>query len=89
MASYSPPSSSAFVCAFYTEAHHFRWWEADHGTTNLDNGILLCSSHRLRVHHDRWDIRVRDNVPCFIPPPHVDPHQRPRPGGRIRLPDAG
>jgi hypothetical protein len=59
------------------------------GATHTDNGILLCSSHRHRVHHDRWDIRVRDNVPYFIPPPHVDPHQRPRPGGRMRLPDAG
>jgi hypothetical protein len=30
--------SSASVCTFYTEAHHFHPWEADHGTTNLDNG---------------------------------------------------
>jgi hypothetical protein len=27
-----------------------------HGTTNLNNGILLCSSRRHWVHHDRWDI---------------------------------
>jgi hypothetical protein len=33
----SARSSSAFVCTFYTEAHQFHWWEADHGTTNLDN----------------------------------------------------
>ncbi|MFF1634397.1 DUF222 domain-containing protein [Leifsonia sp. NPDC058248] len=70
----------------YTEAHHIRWWDADYGPTDLSNGILLCSSHHHWVHQDEWDIHVRDNVPYFIPPPHIDPHQRPRPGGRIRLP---
>jgi hypothetical protein len=69
----------------YTEAHHIHWWDSDHGRTDLNNGILLCSSHHHRVHHDEWDIQVRDNVPYFIPPAHIDPHRRPRPGGRIRL----
>jgi hypothetical protein len=72
----------------YTEAHHIRWWDIDHGPTNLDNGILLCSTHHHRVHHDKWDIQVRDNVPYFTPPAHIDPHQRPRPGGRIKVPNA-
>jgi hypothetical protein len=39
LASYSAPSSSALVCTFYTEAHHFHWWEVGHGTANLNNGI--------------------------------------------------
>jgi hypothetical protein len=69
----------------YTEAHHIRWWDSDHGPTNLANGILLCRSHHHRVHHDEWDIQVRENVPYFIPPAHIDPHRRPRPGGRIRV----
>jgi hypothetical protein len=70
----------------YTEAHHIRWWDSDHhGNTDLTNGILLCSSHHHRVHQDDWDIQVRDNVPYFIPPAHIDPHRRPRPGGRIKL----
>jgi hypothetical protein len=72
----------------YTEAHHIRWWDSDHGATDLNNGILLCSSHHHRVHHDEWEIQVRDNVPYFIPPAHIDPHRRPRPGGRIKLPNA-
>jgi hypothetical protein len=72
----------------YTEAHHIHWWDNDRGNTDLDNGILLCSSHHHRVHHDKWDIQVRDNLPYFIPPKHIDPHRRPRPGGRIRLPHA-
>jgi hypothetical protein len=72
----------------YTEAHHIRWWDSDHGATDLNNGILLCSSHHHRVHHDEWEIQIRDNVPYFIPPAHIDPHRRPRPGGRIRVPNA-
>ncbi|WP_431279987.1 DUF222 domain-containing protein [Leifsonia poae] len=69
----------------YTEAHHIRWWDAHTGPTDLSNGILLCSTHHHRVHDDGWQIHVRDNVPYFTPPPHIDPHQRPRPGGRIRM----
>ncbi|HEV7812467.1 MAG TPA: DUF222 domain-containing protein [Leifsonia sp.] len=72
----------------YTEAHHIRWWDSDHGATDLNNGILLCSSHHHRVHHDEWEIQIRDNVPYFIPPAHIDPHRRPRPGGRTRVPNA-
>ncbi|MEO7017294.1 MAG: DUF222 domain-containing protein, partial [Leifsonia sp.] len=70
----------------YTEAHHIRWWTAHGGTTDLDNGILLCSSHHHRVHADGWNIEIRDHVPWFIPPLHVDPYRRPRRGGRIVYP---
>ncbi|HEV7182900.1 MAG TPA: DUF222 domain-containing protein, partial [Leifsonia sp.] len=66
----------------YTEAHHIRWWTAHYGTTDLNNGILLCSTHHHRIHNDGWQIQVRDQVPWFIPPGHVDPHRRPRRGGR-------
>lgn len=69
----------------YTEAHHIRWWEAHSGRTDLSNGVLLCSSHHHRVHDDGWQIVVRDGRPSFIPPPHIDPMRRPRPGGRITL----
>ncbi|MFF1878880.1 DUF222 domain-containing protein [Leifsonia sp. NPDC058230] len=69
----------------YTEAHHIRWWDADAGPTDLANGILLCSRHHHRIHHDNWDIHVHNNIPYFTPPPHIDPHQQPRPGGRISL----
>ncbi|GAA1439618.1 HNH endonuclease signature motif containing protein [Leifsonia poae] len=71
----------------YTEAHHIRWWNAHGGTTDLDNGVLLCSRHHHRIHDDEWQIEVRDRVPYFIPPPHVDPRRRARRGGRIALPD--
>ena len=70
----------------YTQAHHIRWWHRDTGPTDLSNGILLCSHHHHRVHADGWDIQIRQNVPWFIPPPHIDPTRRPRRGGRLRTP---
>ena len=72
----------------YTQAHHIRWWDRDTGPTDLKNGILLCSHHHHRVHDDGWGIAVRDNVPWFIPPPHLDPSGTPRPGGRLRIPES-
>jgi hypothetical protein len=69
----------------YTETHHIRWWTAHHGQTDLDNGVLLCSSHHHRIHADGWEIRVPDGIPHFVPPAHIDPHRRPRRGGRIRM----
>ena len=71
----------------YTEAHHLRWWTAHHGPTDLDNGILLCSTHHHRIHTDGWDITFTDGIPHFTPPAHIDPHRRPRRGGRTRLPE--
>ena len=64
----------------YTEAHHIRWW-SNGGTTDLANGIPLCSFHHHRVHDDGWEIDMRDHVPYFIPPPWCDPDQVPRRGG--------
>ncbi|MCM3655701.1 HNH endonuclease [Agromyces mediolanus] len=66
----------------HTEAHHIAWWGRDAGTTDLDNGILLCSHHHHRVHDDGWVVRVRDGRSWFIPPAHLDPQQVPRPGNR-------
>lgn len=68
----------------FTEAHHLRWWSRG-GRTDLDNGILLCSFHHHRIHNDRWEIEVRDNVPWFIPPADIDLSRTPRRGGRPRL----
>ncbi|WP_431277721.1 DUF222 domain-containing protein [Leifsonia poae] len=70
----------------YTEGHHVRWWNAHSGATDLENGILLCRSHHHRIHDDGWQIDVRDQVPYFVPPAHVDPYRRPRAGGRVRFP---
>ena len=66
----------------YAEAHHIRWW-SNGGTSDLSNGVMLCSFHHHRVHDDGWEIRVHERTPYFIPPPWVDPDQRPRRGGRV------
>ena len=50
--------------------------------------MLLCESCHHRIHDNDWDIRIdgtgtRAKV-WFIPPPHIDPTQTPRLGGRAR-----
>ncbi|HEY5221897.1 MAG TPA: DUF222 domain-containing protein [Microbacteriaceae bacterium] len=69
----------------YTQAHHIRWWERDTGPTDLINGVLLCPPCHTRMHNDGWIIRVTENGQVwFTPPPHVDPDQTPRLGGKAR-----
>ena len=70
----------------YTEAHHLEWWDKEHGTTDLLNGVLLCSAHHHLVHREGWDIQVINNVPWFIPPASIDITRTPRRGGRIQPP---
>jgi hypothetical protein len=74
----------------YTQAHHIAWWERDTGPTDLANGVLLCPPCHTRMHNDGWMIKIdpRGQV-WFTPPPHVDPNQQPRLGGKARygLPD--
>lgn len=69
----------------YAEAHHIAWWVRDHGRTDLDNGVMLCPPCHTRVHNDGWVIAVKDAEVWFTPPPHVDPAQKPRLGGRARF----
>lgn len=89
-------------CAFcglppgMTEAHHLRWWSADHGKTDLDNGVLLCTSCHHRVHQG-WEIRIthgedhppgvkkRGGTVWFLPPSNIDHQRAPRLGGRKRF----
>jgi len=71
------------------KAHHIRWWGRDTGRTDLDNGVLLCTSCHHRVHDNGWDV-VIDGVGIaakvwFIPPPTVDPARIRRLGGRARF----
>jgi hypothetical protein len=63
----------------WTEAHHIDEWIADLGPTDVDNGILLCRHHHLLLHNAGWKI-TRSGADLFvIPPPSVDPRQRPIP----------
>ncbi|MDQ0893805.1 HNH endonuclease signature motif containing protein [Agromyces ramosus] len=69
----------------YVDAHHIDWWQRDSGGTDLDNGVMLCSFCHHTVHREGWRIRAGRNEVWFIPPPHVDPVQAPRLGGRARF----
>ncbi|MGL5849902.1 MAG: DUF222 domain-containing protein, partial [Phycicoccus sp.] len=44
--------------ASWCEAHHVRWWE-HHGSSDLDNGALLCRRHHTVVHQRRLWATVR------------------------------
>ena len=69
----------------YVEAHHIDWWHRDAGPTDLSNGVLLCSFCHHMIHREGWEIRPGPSEVWFIPPPHVDPAQVPRLGGRARF----
>ena len=47
-------------------------------TTGTENGTLLCSHHHHVIHKEHWTIQIRTGIPWFIPPPHIDPRQKPR-----------
>ncbi|MCT9821619.1 DUF222 domain-containing protein [Microbacterium sp. W1N] len=71
------------------KVHHIRWWKRDAGPTDLRNGILLCDACHHLIHDDGWEIRIDgtgvEARVWFIPPPYLDPLQRPRLGGRRRF----
>ncbi|MEV7134004.1 DUF222 domain-containing protein, partial [Arthrobacter sp. NPDC093128] len=65
------------IPAPWCEAHHITYWSHG-GSTSTDNGTLLCSHHHHLIHKEQWQIQVKTGVPWFIPPPHIDPRQKPR-----------
>jgi hypothetical protein len=68
----------------HCEAHHIRWWERG-GSTDLANGVMLCTRCHHDIHRQGWNILVRAGRVAFIPPPHIDPLQHPRPAGLAAL----
>jgi uncharacterized protein DUF222/HNH endonuclease len=65
--------------ASWCHVHHIRPWKHG-GSTEPDNGVLLCGWHHRLVHHtDTWTVIAdTDGHPTFIPPPWVDPARRSR-----------
>ena len=41
----------------WCHAHHIAWWNRDHGPTDYDNLVLLCSRHHHMVH--QFDLRLQ------------------------------
>ncbi|MFZ5871879.1 MAG: DUF222 domain-containing protein, partial [Actinomycetota bacterium] len=60
----------------WCDAHHVRLWSRG-GRTVLENLVLLCPRHHTLIHCGEWRIEMRDGVPWFVPPRHLDPDQRP------------
>jgi hypothetical protein len=60
-----------------TQIHHVRHW-ADGGATAIENLVLLCDLHHWIVHHEHWQITFIKTIPYVIPPPIIDPLQKPR-----------
>ncbi|MDN3936862.1 DUF222 domain-containing protein [Arthrobacter sp. YD4] len=65
------------IPAPWCEAHHIDYWSRG-GPTSTDNGVLLCAHHHHLIHKEQWTIQSRAGTPWYIPPPHLDPHQKPR-----------
>ncbi|MFC7275409.1 DUF222 domain-containing protein [Paractinoplanes rhizophilus] len=64
----------------WCDAHHLRAW-SDGGPTDLDNLVLLCRHHHRLLHNPNGGWRAElcpDRLPTFVPPPWIDPEQRPR-----------
>lgn len=51
------------VPAAFCEVHHIRWWDRDHGRTDLENAVLLCSHHHHTVHRSDLAIERIDGPP--------------------------
>jgi 5-methylcytosine-specific restriction protein A len=68
----------------YADAHHIDWWTRDSGATDLSNGVMLCTACHRQIHDHGWNVRITDDTVWFIPPPHLDPAQTPRLGGKAR-----
>ena len=63
----------------WCEAHHINEWAADHGQTDIADGILLCKHHHLLTHNNGWHTTRNDRGEYWLmPPPTVDPDQTPR-----------
>lgn len=61
----------------YAEAHHTDEWHADHGRTDIADGVLLCRFSHMRVHNQGWKIRREGSAYWMIPPTNIDPNQTP------------
>ena len=72
------------IPAPWCEAHHITYWSHG-GSTSTDNGTLLCSHHHHLIHKEQWTIQVKTGIPWFIPPPHIDPRQKPQRNNYFRL----
>ena len=65
--------------ARYTEVHHLDWWDTDHGHTDTQRGILVCSYHHHELHRHDLDLvkQPPDETTTSPPPLPGDPDYHP------------
>jgi len=62
----------------WTEVHHIHEFSKG-GRTDVADGVLLCRHHHLLVHNNGWSITRHEHAYWLVPPPDIDPEQRPIP----------
>ena len=63
--------------AAWAEVHHIIEWAAG-GPTDIDNMCLLCVYHHRHFQAAGWTVRIADDdQPEWLPPPWLDPDQKP------------
>lgn len=65
------------IPATWCEAHHVIPWAAG-GTTNVHDGVLLCSRHHHLIHEGDWAVESVHGIPWFRPPKYLDPERTPK-----------
>ena len=57
------------VSSRHCQPHHIHWWR-HLGDTDLDNLILICSTHHHNVHEDGWHLHLAPNRALTITYPN-------------------
>ncbi|MBK8074800.1 MAG: DUF222 domain-containing protein [Kineosporiaceae bacterium] len=60
----------------WCDVHHVTPW-AEGGLTDVDAMAMVCNRDHTGVHAGIWTITMINGVPWVIPPPWIDPLQRP------------
>jgi hypothetical protein len=68
----------------WCDGHHVVSWR-DGGTTDIDNGVLLCRSCHTMIHASGHRLRMIGGRPWMLAPPGLDPGQTWRPLRNHRL----
>jgi hypothetical protein len=56
------------------DGHHVVAW-SDGGTTDIENGTLLCRNCHIMIHASGHRLRMIDGRPWILAPPGLDPSQ--------------
>jgi hypothetical protein len=73
------------AAAAWCDGHHILEFDADHGATDIDNGVLLCPHHHRMLHHSEYEMRMIGGRPHLIPPAFLDFERTPILLGRSRI----